>query len=201
MVWQRLGIFSELEISEPRFDFDCVVKTGSDKGFIRRKCFDQYQKKINKLGIPPYAFIIFNFSAISIVSLVYSQYVKSTVNRLEGGHQDAEGERRNPRRRRRLFVAYLSQLAAKFALGIIFIVFLETDLFYPGHFPTDLPVVLKKIMIRGMIYLRNQTQSTRYKCFSQRAANKTFWINAVTVVNGIFRIFCFRGDCLDLITS
>ena len=182
------GIFSELEISEPRFDFDCVVKTGSDKGFIRRKCFDQYQKKINKLGIPPYAFIIFNFSAISIVSLVYSQYVKSTVNRLEGGHQDAEGERRNPRRRRRLFVAYLSQLAAKFALGIIFIVFLETDLFYPGHFPADFACRVEKGNDSGDLFT-NQTQSTLHKCFSQRAANKTFWINAVTVVNGIFAFF------------
>ena len=184
------GIFSELEISEPRFDFDCVVKTGSDKGFIRRKCFDQYQKKINKLGIPPYAFIIFNFSAISIVSLVYSQYVKSTVNRLEGGHEDAEGERRNPRRRRRLFVAYLSQLAAKFALGIIFIVFLETDLFYPGHFPADFACRVEKGNDSGDLFT-NQTQSTLHKCFSQRAANKTFWINAVTVVNGIFAFFAF----------
>ncbi|XP_068716521.1 nucleotide-binding oligomerization domain-containing protein 1-like [Montipora foliosa] len=184
------GIFSELEISEPRFDFDCVVKTGSDKGFIRRKCFDQYQKKINKLGIPPYAFIIVNFSAISIVSLVYSQYVKSTVNRLEGGHEDAEGGRRNPRRRRRLFVAYLSQLAAKFTLGIIFIVFLETDLFYPGHFPADFACRVEKSNDSGDLFT-NQTQSTLHKCFSQRAANKTFWINAVTVVNGIFAFFAF----------
>ncbi|XP_068752379.1 protein NLRC5-like [Montipora capricornis] len=184
------GIFSELEISEPRFDFGCVVKTDSDKDFIRRKCFDQYQKKINKFGIPPYGFIIVNFSAISIVSLVYSQYVKSTVNRLEGGHEDAEGERRNPRRRRRLFVTYLSQLAAKFALGIIFIVFLETDLFYPGHFPTDFTCRVEKGNDSWDLFT-NQTQSTLYKCFSQRAANKTFWINAVTVVNGIFAFFAF----------
>ena len=183
-----IGIFSELEINEPRFDFGCVVKTGSDKDFIRRKCFDQYQKKINKLGIPPYAFIIVNFSAISIVSLVYSQYVKSTVNRLEGGHEDAEGERRNPRRRRRLFVTYLSQLAAKFALGIIFIVFLETDLFYPGHFPTDFTCRVEKGNDSGDLST-NQTQSTLHKCFSQRAGNKTLWINAVTVVNGIFAFF------------
>ena len=184
------GIFSELEISEPRFDFGCVVKTGSDKDFIRRKCFDQYQKKINKLGIPPYAFIIVNFSAISIVSLVYSQYVKSTVNRLGGGHEDAEGERRNPRRRRRLFVTYLSQLAAKFALGIIFIVFLETDLFYPGHFPADFACRVEKGNDSGDLFTI-QTQSTLHKCFSQRAANKTFWINAVTVVNAIFAFFAF----------
>ena len=144
------GIFSEMEINEPRFDFDCDVKTGSDKGFIRRKCFDQYKEKINKLGIPPYAFIIVNFSSISIVSLIYSQYVKSTVNRLEGGHEDAEREQRNPRRRRRLFVTYLSQLAAKFALGIMFFVFWRPTYFIPRTFPQILPVVLKKVMIRGI---------------------------------------------------
>ncbi|XP_068743716.1 nucleotide-binding oligomerization domain-containing protein 1-like [Montipora capricornis] len=184
------GIFSEMDINEPRFDFDCDVKSGSDKGFIRRKCFDQYQEKINKLGIPPYAFIIVNFSSISIVSLVYSQYVKSTVNRLEGGHEDAEGERRNPRRRRRLFVTYLSQLAAKFALGIIFIVFLETDLFYPGHFPADFTCRVEKGNDSGDLFT-NQTQSTLHKCFSQRARNKNIWIHAVTVVNGIFAFFAF----------
>ena len=195
LVWIFLGlaatgIFSEMDINEPRFDFDCDVKSGSDKGFIRRKCFDQYQEKINKLGIPPYAFIIVNFSSISIVSLVYSQYVKSTVNRLEGGHEDAEGERRNPRRRRRLFVTYLSQLAAKFALGIIFIVFLENDLFYPGHFPADFTCRVEKGNDSGDLFT-NQTQSTLHKCFSQRARNKNIWIHAVTMVNGIFAFFAF----------
>ena len=184
------GIFSEMEINEPRFDFDCDVKTGSDKGFIRRKCFDQYKEKINKLGIPPYAFIIVNFSSISIVSLIYSQYVKSTVNRLEGGHEDAEREQRNPRRRRRLFVTYLSQLAAKFALGIMFFVFLETDLFYPAHFPADFTCRVEKGNDSGDRFT-NQTQSTLHKCISQRARNKNIWIHAVTVVNGIFAFFAF----------
>ena len=184
------GIFSELEISEPRFDFGCDVKTGSDKGFIRRKCFDQYQEKINKLGIPPYAFIIVNFSSISIVSLIYSQYVKSTVNRLESGYEDAERERRNPRRRRRLFAAYFFQLAAKFSLGIMFFVFLETDLLYPGTFPVDFSCLIKKGNDSGHLFA-NQTQSTVHECISQRARNKNIWIHAVTVVNGIFAFFAF----------
>ena len=125
-----------------------------------------------------------------IGQVIECQAVKSTVNRLEGGHEDAEGERRNPRRRRRLFVTYLSQLAAKFALGIIFIVFLETDLFYPGHFPADFACRVEKGNDSGDLFT-NQTQSTLHKCFSQRAANKTFWINAVTVVNDIFAFFAF----------
>ena len=183
------GIFFEMEVNEPRHDFRCNVETNIDKDYIRGKCFDQYQKQFNKLGIPPYAFIIVNFSSISIVSLIYSQYVKSTVNRLEGGHEDAERERRNPRRSRWLFVAYVFQLAANFALGIIFIVFLETGLFYPGHFPADFTCFVKKGNNSGK--LLNQTQSTIHECFSPRATNKNFWINAVTVVNSIFAFCAF----------
>ncbi|XP_068715573.1 nucleotide-binding oligomerization domain-containing protein 1-like [Montipora foliosa] len=184
------GIFSEMEINEPRFDFRCDAKTNIDKDFIRGKCFDQYQKQFNKVGIPPYAFIIVNFSAISIVSLTYSQCVKSTVNRLEGGQEHAERQRSNPRRRRWLFAAYLSQLAAKFTLGIIFIVFLETELLYRGHFPADFTCLVKKSNDSGKLYT-NQTQSTLHECINQRATNKNFWINAVTVVNGIFAFFAF----------
>ncbi|XP_068717682.1 NACHT, LRR and PYD domains-containing protein 12-like [Montipora capricornis] len=184
------GIFSEMEINEPRFDFDCDVKTGSDKGIIRRKCFDQYQEKINKLGIPPYAFIIVNFSSISIVSLVYSQYVKSTVNRLEGGNDDPERERRNPRRMRRLFAAYFFQPAAKFSQGIRCWLFLEPDLLYPGTLTVDFPRLIKKGNDSGHLFA-NQTQSTVHECISHRARNKNIWIHAVTVVNGIFAFFAF----------
>ncbi|XP_068741447.1 nucleotide-binding oligomerization domain-containing protein 1-like [Montipora capricornis] len=182
------AIFLDMETNESRFDYRCDVKTGSDKDFIRAKCFDQYQKKFNKLGIPLYAFVIVNFSLISMVSLVYSQSVKSTINRLEGSCKHAKRERRNPSRR--LFVAYLSQLAAKVALGIIFIVFLETDLLYPRHFPTDFTCLVKEDNDSGHLFT-NQTQSTLHKCFSQRATNKNFWTNAVTVVNGIFAFFAF----------
>ena len=62
--------------------------------------------------------------------------------------------------------------------------------FIPGTFPQILPCRVEKDNDSGDL-LTNQTQSTRYKCFSQRAANKTFWINAVTVVNGIFAFFAF----------
>ena len=182
------AIFLDMETNESRFDYRCDVKTGSDKDFIRAKCFDQYQKTFNKLGIPLYAFVIVNFSLISVVSLVYSQSVKSTINRLEGSCKDAKRERRNPSRR--LFVAYLSQLAAKVALGIIFIVILETDLLYPRHFPTDFTCLVKEDNDSGHLFT-NQTQSTLHKCFSQRARNKNFWTNAVTVVNGIFAFFAF----------
>ncbi|XP_068741547.1 protein NLRC5-like [Montipora capricornis] len=177
-------IFLDMEINESRFDVGCDVKTTSEKDFIQGKCFNQYQKQFYKIGIPLYAFVIVNFFSISLVSLVYSVCIKSTVNRLRGALRDAEQRLSNRRRipRRCLFFAYLSQLAAKFALGIIFIVFLKTDLLYPGHFPADFTCPVE----RG-----NQTQSTVYKCINRRATKKNFWINAVAMVNGIFAFCAF----------
>ncbi|XP_068715997.1 protein NLRC5-like [Montipora foliosa] len=177
-------IFLDMEINESRFDVGCDVKTTSEKDFIQGKCFDQYQKQFYKLGIPLYPFVIVNFFSISLVSLVYSLCIKSTVNRLKGALRDAERRLSNRRRIRRrcLFFAYFSQLAAKFALGIIFIVSLKTDLLYPGHFPADFTCPVE----RG-----NQTQSTVYKCINQRATKKNFWTNAVAMVNGIFAFFAF----------
>ena len=186
------AIFLDMEINESRFDVGCDVKTTSEKDFIQGKCFNQYQKQFYKIGIPLYAFVIVNFFSISLVSLVYSVCIKSTVNRLRGALRDAERRLSNPTRIRRrcLFFAYLSQLAAKFALGIIFIVFLKTDLLYPGHFPADFTCPLKRGTDSGELFI-NQTQSTVYECINQRATKKNFWTNAVAVVNGIFAVFAF----------
>ena len=186
------AIFLDMEINESRSDVGCDVKTTSEKDFIKGKCFDQYQKQFNKLGIPLYAFVIVNFFSISLVSLVYSVCIKSTVNRLKGALRDAERRLSNPRRIRRrcLFFAYLSQLAAKFALGIIFIVFLKTDLIYPGHFPADFTCSVERGNDLGEPFT-NQTQSTVYECINQRARKKNSWTNVVAVVNGIFAFFAF----------
>lgn len=192
LLWVFLGvaatvIFLEMDINEPRFHFHCDVKTDINEHYIRIKCFNQYQMRFNKLNIPPYALVMVNFLSISIVSLIYSQSVDSTVNRLERDHKDAEREQRNPRRSRWLFAANLSQLAAKFALGIIFIVFLETDLLYPRHFPADFNCLLKEGNDSGDLF----TNGTQSKCISERATIKNFWISAVAVVNGIFAFFAF----------
>ena len=186
------AIFLDMEINESRFDVGCDVKTTSEKDFIQGKCFNQYQKQFYKLGIPLYAFVIVNFFSISLVSLVYSVCIKSTVNRLKGALRDAERRLSNRRRIRRrcLFFAYLSQLAAKFALGIIFIVFLKTDLLYPGYFPADFTCPLERGTDSGELFT-NQTQSKVYECINQRATKKNFWTNAVAVVNGIFAVFAF----------
>ncbi|XP_068726220.1 nucleotide-binding oligomerization domain-containing protein 1-like [Montipora capricornis] len=186
------AIFLDMEINESRFDVGCDVKTTSEKDFIQGKCFDQYQKQFYKLGIPLYAFVIVNFVSISLVSLVYSLCIKSTVNRLKGALRDAERRLSNRRRIRRrcLFFAYFSQLAAKFALGIIFIVFLKTDLLYPGHFPADFTCPVERGSDSGKLFT-NQTQSTVYECINRRARKKNFWTNFLAVINGTFAFFAF----------
>ena len=189
------AIFLDIEINEARFDVSCDVKTSSEKDFIQGKCFDQYQKQFYKLGIPLYAFVIVNFLSISLVSLIYSMCIKSTVNRLKGALSLGDAERTLSNRRRirgrcLFFAAYLSQLAAKFALGIIFIVFLKTDLLYPGYFPADFTCPVERGNDSGELFT-NQTQSTVYECINRRASTKNFWTNFLAVVNGTFAFFAF----------
>ena len=176
--------FSELETSESRYDIRCNV-TGNTQNidFIRGKCYDQYRIQNHKLGISPYLFIIVNVLLITAVTLIYSQYAKSTITELEGSPQDAQEEPRN--RRRNLFIAYLCQLIISLVLEIIFMVLLETSLFYPTNFPSDFPCAIAKTSF-------NVTQSiNKFNCFNQRAGYKNVWINVAKVANGIFAFFAF----------
>ena len=186
--WIGLGsilsaIFLQMHNSEPSSDFRCDVKGNVDKDFVRGKCFDQYQKQNNKLGVPLYAFIIVNVLVIPVVSVIYSQCVKSTVTELERRHQDAERGRSG-----RLFLAYFCQLAVSCALRIIFIAFLEIELFYPRAFPADFNCTIK-----GRVgFLPNQTKSANsVHCFTQRAGDRNFWTETVKMANGIFAFFAF----------
>ena len=187
--WIGLGsilsaIFLQMHNSEPSSDFRCDVKHNIDKDFIRSKCFDQYQKQNNKLGVPLYAFIMVNVWVIPVVSVIYSQCVKSIVRELECRHQDAER-----RRSRRLFLAYFCQLVVSCALRIIFIAFLEMQLFYPKTFPAHFLSPIKGISV-GV--LPNQTESANsVHCFTQRAGDKNFWTETAKMANGIFAFFAF----------
>ena len=175
------AIFLEMQVNEPRSDFRCDVKDNIDKDFMRAKCFDQYQKQNNKLGVPLYAFIMVNVLVIPVVSVVYSQCVKSTVRELECRHQDAER-----RRSRRLFLAYFCKLVVNCALRIIFIAFLEMQLFYPQTFPAHFLCPI------SVGFLPNQTKpANSVHCFTQRAGDKNFWTKTAKIANGIFAIFAF----------
>ncbi|XP_044181876.1 NACHT, LRR and PYD domains-containing protein 3-like [Acropora millepora] len=187
--WIGLGsilsaIFLQMHNSEPSSDFRCYVKGNIDKDFVRGKCFDQYQQQNNKLGVPLYAFIMVNVLVIPVLSVIYSQYVKSTVTELERHHQDAERGRS-----RRLFLAYFCQLAVSCALRIIFIAFLEIELFYPRAFPADFYCSIKATWVGFLLTQIKPTMPVH--CFTQRARDKNFWTGTVEMANGIFAFFAF----------
>ena len=189
--WIGLGtilpaVFLEMQVNEPGSDFPCGVKDNIDKDFIRAKCFNQYQKQNNKLGVPLYAFIMVNVLVIPVVSVVYSQCVKSTVRELECRHQDAER-----RRSRRLFLAYFCQLTVSCALRIIFIAFLEIELFYPRTFPAEFSCSIKGTSVGFLPINQTKSANSSIQCITQRAADKNFWIETVEKVNGTFAFFAF----------
>ena len=194
--WILLGIilsaiFVNIENNEPT-DFRCV--SNGDKELIGEKCYEQYDKQYNK--IPVYGFVIFNFLVTAIVCVIYSQAVKKRVEELEReSNADDKVEGQTPRKK--LFKAYCLQLLARFVLGISFVL-LQTILLYPLSFPSKFNCNLTRngkfsditdITASGS-HNRTQTQ-TSYECHNQRAANKTFWANAVIVVTGTFALLVF----------
>ncbi|XP_067022574.1 NACHT, LRR and PYD domains-containing protein 14-like [Acropora muricata] len=188
VVWFVVGAtlcvaFSEMEISESRYDIQCVAGNNPNIAFIRGKCTDQYRIQNHKLGFPPYLFVIVNVLLILIVPVLYSQIVKSTVDELLRNPQDARLQPRN--RRRTLFIAYLCQLIISIVLEITFIVLLETHLFYPKNFPSQFSCSIETPSF-------NLTQSTKiFNCSNQGAGYKNIWMKVVTAANGIFAIFAF----------
>ena len=188
VVWFVVGAtlcvaFSEIEISESRYDIQCVAGKNPDIAFIRGKCSDQYRMENHKLGFAPYLFVIVNVLLILIVPVFYSQIVKSTVDELERNPQDAQLQPRN--RRRTLFMAYLCQLIISIVLEITFIILLETHVFYPKNFPSDFSCSIETPLF-------NLTESTNiFNCSNQGAAYKNVWMKVVTAANGIFAIFAF----------
>jgi len=194
IIWIVVGAtlciaFAELEISESRNDIRCVTRNTPNIDFIRGKCYDQYRIHNHKLGIPPYLFIMVNVLLIPTVTVMYSQYAKSTVDELERNPQDAQGQPRN--RRRTLFTAYLYQLIISIVLEITFIVLLETSLFYPRNFPSDFSCSIENPSINR----------TKFNCYNQRAGYRNVWTKVATAANGIFAIFAFLEILLVLSRS
>ena len=179
--WYYLGMMLvpgkllEIQFNEPSSDFRCDVKGNTDgKDSIRVMCFSQYQKQNNKLGLPLSVFITFNFLVIYFVAVIYSQCVKSTVRELERGHQDAE------QRSFRFSCAYVCHLTVTCVLRIIFIAFLELELFYPKTFPANFTCSIEE---------HNQTKSANsVHCFNERAGDKNVWIETVKYANGFFAL-------------
>ncbi|KAL9980765.1 hypothetical protein ACROYT_G009403, partial [Oculina patagonica] len=183
-----LSIFAAMDNSEPRFA--CSAKS-KNMDLVPEKCLQQYEKRHNKLGVPVYAFVIVNFCLIGIVCVIYSQLVKSRVEQLLEANLNRDAERQRPPETRKLFAAYCCQLTARFALGILFIV-VQTQVLYPSNFPSDFSCNLTfaestSVANASDANIQNTTKII-YECHNQQATKKTFWTNAVSVVNGLFAL-------------
>ena len=185
------GIFVAMESNESRFDFRCA--SNKDKELIQGKCYEQYEKQHHKM--PVYWFVILNFFVTSSVSVIYSQVVKSRVNELEA-HILVNDEEQQPAERRisnptekKLFTAYCFQLAARFLLGIFFVV-IQAYLLYPDNFPSNFHCNLKDNSTNITTSNVKRTQ-TSYECHNHRAAKKTFDCHFLIGVTGFFALLAF----------
>ncbi|XP_044177798.1 protein NLRC3-like [Acropora millepora] len=178
-----LGIFEDMENSD---SFRCEAKL-EKIDVVRGKCSDQYNNRYNKSGIPVYGLMIANFSFIGVVCVIYYQVVKSRVDEVEANRQRADAERPNNdgsrHKRRKLFVAYLCQLATRIVIGIVFIV-LQNLVLYPDNFPSDyhcqIAAASHAVSASSTSNIQN---STMYECYNQQASKITSWMNAVIVGN------------------
>ena len=186
-----LGIFIEVENTEPRFDFRCGGAKTENIDLVRGKCFRQYMKQYNKYGVPVYGFVIINFCLIAAVYAVYSQIMKNTVNVLSsstrnGDPESQSGDQENKNSKgKQLFIAYCCQLSTRLVLGVLSMI-LQTQLLYPVKFSYTFDCYLPSRTNQP----RNSSDATQnsafHECSNQRAEKKTFWMNAILVVNGIF---------------
>ena len=177
------GIFVNMESNESRFDFRCG--SNKDKDLIQGKCYEQYQKQYHKLSV--YWFVILNFFVTASVAVIYSQVVKSRVNDLEA-HIKGEKTITNATQKK-LFTAYCFQLAARFLLGIFFVV-IQASLLYPDNFPSNFHCNLKDNSTNITTSNVKRTQ-TSYECHNHRAAKKTFDCHFLIGVTGFFAFLAF----------
>ena len=186
------GIFLDIEINESRADFRCGSED-ANKEVISGKCYEQYEKQNNKFGIPVYGFVIINFLVTASVCGIYSQAVKSRVNELEASTNAGEEGRTRQEitdpTRKKLFIGYCCQLVVRFLLALVFVL-LQAKLLYPRSFPSNFNCNLIK---EGNFTAAPNVKRTQksYECHNQRAAKKTFWANAVIVVNGVLMFVVF----------
>ena len=186
-----LAIFAEMENSEPRFDFRCGAAKSQNIDLVRGKCYEKYQEQYNKFALPVYGFVIINFVLIIFVCVIYSQIVRPTVNRLSRSIRNGDPERQSRDQENalstgyRLFIAYCGQLSIKLVLGVVFII-LQTQLLYPSKFSSKFHCYLTDGTTQPRNSSNNAQHSTLHDCHNQRAAKKTFWMDFVLVLNGIF---------------
>ena len=186
-----LAIFADMENNEPWSDFRCAGAKTENIDLVRGKCYEKYEKQYNKYALPVYGFVIVNFVLIIFVCVIYSQIVRPTVNRLSRSIRNGDPERQSRDQEnalssgKKLFIAYCCQLSTRLVLGVVFII-LQTQLLYPLKFSSTFHCYLTDGTTQPRNSSNNAQHSTLHDCHNQRAAKKTFWMDFVLVLNGIF---------------
>ena len=189
-----LAIFSDTENNEPRFDWSCALNSADTDDSIEGDCFVKYEGLYNKLSVPPYLFVFGNFSLPLIVCAIYAALAKPRVTRLSSLVNRADVERGqnktvNSSRQRKLFTAYFSQLIIRLCLGIVFIIFLQTEVFYPRKFPSNFKCNVMRGEVNQTANATGNAQTQTYECNTKRAHKKTSWMYALRWVDGGFAFF------------
>ena len=183
-----VAIFLDMEINEPRFDWSCALNNADADGSTQKICFVEYEGLYNKLSVPPYGFVIANFLLPFVVCVIYSVFanprVSSLVNRADV--ERGQNETATLSRQRKLFTAYLSQLITRLCLGIVFTVFLQTEVFYPLKFPSNFECNVMRGALNQTANATGNAKTRTYECNTQRAHKKNSWMYALRWVDGMF---------------
>ena len=177
-----------MEINEPRFDWSCALNNADADGSKQKNCFVEYEGLYNKLPVPPYGFVIANFLLPFVVCVIYSVFANPRVSSLVNRADVERGQNKTGTlsRQRKLFTAYLSQLIIRVCFGIVFTVFLQTEVFYPLKFPSNFECNVMREALNQTANATGNAQTRTYECNTQRAHKKTSWMYALRVVDGMF---------------
>ena len=130
----------------------------------------EYKKLHDKLSVPLYSFVIVNFSLPFIVCVIYSILATPRVNKLESRNTDVEGQDHQANTtQRKLFIQCCCQLASRFCLGIVFILFLLYEVFYPREFPSNFKCNLMREENQTEANATGNSKTPSYECINQRA--------------------------------
>ena len=195
-----VAIFLDMEINEPRFDWSCALNNADADGSTQKDCFVEYEGLYNKLSVPPYGFVIVNFLVPFVVCVIYSVFAKPRVSSLvnRADVERGQNETATLSRQRKLFTAYLSQLITRLCLGIAFIVFLQTEVFYPRKFPSNFKCNVLRGVVNQTANATGNAQTQTYECNTQRAHKKTSYMSALRGIDGFFAVILLIEICIIL---
>ncbi|XP_028401002.1 NACHT, LRR and PYD domains-containing protein 14-like [Dendronephthya gigantea] len=191
------AITTALRLSEME-KFSCAVDTkhAPHKSYVEKTCFSIYDDEYNS-PVKFFAFVLFNFGSVVVVSVVYSLAVGNRIEdaeRLSSGSDEpktvAKGNNEQGRKTFYVFNFYLFHLVARSMLCILFTILQHTVL-YPSGFDSQFTCVYPELrsVDPNMTPANNGSANlSSVKCTNSAAKDKQFWLTIVSVCNLIFAV-------------